>query len=287
MVKVCQNIFLPDGFYIDGYLKENLDILAESITKDFDFVILVSGGGMTRVGKSLIAMQIGAYLNNKVNELNKLHNTFSTENYSFRGEELIRMGKESPPYYVLVYDEAGSDLMARKTMHGTTQALLDFFREIGQKNLFLICVLPDFFDLPKGIAVTRSVCLIDVDFVEKFNRGKFKFYGRKAKKFLFLKGKKFLDYDAHRPDFHGAFTNFYTIDETKYRQMKIDALHGREQDAAKKVNDKITPRHKRLAEHRTIMVRMLKEKGYTQEEIGKALGVAQGDISKIERGIWD
>ena len=281
MVKVCIDKF-PEtgGFYIDGYLKENLDILAESITKDFDFVILISGSGMTRVGKSLIGMQVGYYLNYKVNELNKLHNTFTTDNYAFRGDYLIKMSKEFPQYSVLSFDEAGSDLMARKTMHGTTQALLDYLRECGQKNQFLICILPDFFDLPKGIALTRSVCLIDVQFADKFNRGRFNFYGRRAKKMLYLKGKKFLDYESHRSDFHGAFTNFYTIDETKYRQMKMDALQGREKQAA----DKESRKHIRLSAHRKELILFLKEQGITQTAIAERMGITQAEVSKIVSG---
>jgi predicted XRE-type DNA-binding protein len=285
MVKVCVKEFPEtEGFYLDGYLKENLDILAESITKDFDFVILISGSGMTRVGKSLIGMQVGYYLNSRVNELNKLHNTFTTDNYSFKGEELIKMSKEFPQYSVVCFDECGSDLMARKTMHSTTQALLDYLRECGQKNQFLICILPDFFDLPKGIALTRSVCLIDVQFVEKFNRGNFKFYGRRAKKMLYLKGKKFLDYDAHRPDFHGAFTNFYTVDEAKYRQMKLDALHGREKDAAQKVSERMTRTQIRLTNQKRELVIWLKEQGISQADIARRLGVTSADISILLSG---
>ena len=32
----------------------------------------------------------------------------------------------------------------------------------GKRNLFNFLVIPDFFDLPKGIALNRSVCLIVV-----------------------------------------------------------------------------------------------------------------------------
>jgi len=283
MVLVCPGVFpnKPEGFHMDGYLKENLDILAENITNDFDFVILVSGGGMTRIGKSLIAMQIGYYLTHKVNELNGIHNTFTTDNYSFRGEDLIVKAKCAPRYSVLVYDEAGSDLMARKTMHSTTQALLDFFREIGQANLFLICVLPDFFDLPKGIAVTRSVCLIDVDFVEKFTRGKFKFFSRRAKKLLYLRGKKTLDYDCVKPDFYGTFTNFYTVDEMKYRQMKLEALRNREKDEVEKLKERMTSTARRLLHQKRELVLFLKECGVSQREIAKRAGVTEADISLL------
>ena len=277
---VCEGCFpnKPEGFYMDGYLKDNLDILVESIVKDFDFIILISGSGMTRVGKSLIGQQIGFYLNHMMKIKYKIDNVYDAENnFVFRGDQLISKGKQSPQYVILNFDEAGSDLMARKTMHGTTQAVLDYLRECGQKNQFLICILPDFFDLPKGIALTRSVCLIDVDFIEKFQRGKFKFYGRRAKKMLYLKGKKFLDYDCHKPDFHGAFTNFYTIDEVKYKEMKMDALQGREKQQA----EKATNTHRKLMDRWWIGVRDDYSKGMTQIEIAKKYNCSQGEISHI------
>ena len=283
MVKVCQKEFPEtDGFYMDGYLKENMDILIESIGNDFDFIILISGKGMTRIGKSQIGKQIGFYINSEVNRIYKNNNEYTAENnFVFRGKQLIEKGKDSPKYVVINFDEAGADLMARKTMHSTTQAVLDYLRECGQKNQFLICILPDFFDLPKGIALTRSVCLIDVDFVEKFNRGKLRFYGRRAKKMLYLKGKKFLDYEAYRPDFHGAFTNFSPIDEEKYKQMKLDALHGREKDETDKANNKNSAYRKVLDKWWDSVYYDYKIGNMTQLAIAKKHNCSQSEVSKI------
>src|SRR3990167_5083279 len=278
MGRVCQKQFPEtDGFHLDGYLQEYLDILATKVAYDFDWVILVSGRGMVRVGKSVLGgHQVGCYLTHKVNELHGTKNTFTQDNFVFRGDELIKIAKTMPPYSVIVYDEAGSDLMARKTMHSTTQALLDFFREAGQLNLFLICILPDFFELPKHIALTRSVCLIDVDFREKFNRGKFRFYGRKNKKFLYLKGKKYLDYDSQGPDFQGSFVNFFTVDREAYKQKKMDALMGREKQAS----ERITARDKRLSEHRRILSRWIYEElKIPQVEIANRLRLSQPEVS--------
>ena len=282
MARVCQKDFpITDGFYMDGYLKDNMDILVDSIVNDFDFVILVSGNGGVRMGKSVLGgMQIGYYLNSQVKEKHGIDNPFTLDNFVFRGEELIKVAKTLPPYSVIVYDEAGSDLVGRKTMHTTTQALLDFFREVGQLNLFLICILPDFFDLAKSIALTRSICLIDVDFRERFNRGKFSFYSKKSKKYLYLKGKRWLDYDAQSADFEGIFVDFYTLDEKRYRELKRMALEGRERDAANKVSDK----QKRLSNHRTELIRWLNEKGESQENIAEKLGVSQAEISRIING---
>jgi len=230
MTLVCEGCFKekPEGFFLDPMLKSNLDILLKAITKDNDFVLLVSGSGQVRVGKSVLAMQVGAYLTDAINKAEGIGNTFTTDNFVFRGTELVKKAKDLPKYSCLVYDEAGADLLGRKVMHQATQSVLDFFRECGQLNLFLIIVLPDFFDLPKGIAITRSTFLLDVDYAEKFNRGRFRLYGPRNKKMLYLIGKRYLDYDAVKPDYpNGSFTNFYPIDESRYRDLKLSALTGR------------------------------------------------------------
>lgn len=279
MAMVCKEEF-PEtgGFSMDRYLQENLDILADSIVEDFDFIILVTGRGMTRAGKSRLASQVGSYLTSRVKAMHKKEVSFTCANYSFRGDHLIKNGKSTGKYHSLVYDEAGSDLQAKKVMHSTTQALLDYIRECGQLNQFLICVLPDYFDLPKSIALTRSVCLIDVDFKEKFIRGKYRFYGRRSKKLLYLKGKKYLDYDSHPPDFFGTFPDFLCVDEKEYNKMKVDALMGREQQ----VKDKVSDKYKRLSRHRRLLINWIwKEHGHTQVEIGERLGITGGEVSTI------
>jgi hypothetical protein len=91
-------------------------------------------------------------------------------------------------------------------------------------------VMPEFFDLPKGIAITRSIFLIDVGYSASkegmFKRGSFRFYSRRHKKLLYMKGKKELNYNSHPYNFMGEFRNFYPIDEEEYRKSKIEALGG-------------------------------------------------------------
>jgi len=277
MVKVCQDRFpQTQGYYLNDYLKSQLDIYVDGIKNDFDFVFLITAGGMVRLGKSVMGMQIGDYVNDEVNKRYGLNNTFDLKNYCFKGDELIKVAKTLPKYSVIVYDEAGSDLVGRKTMHSTTQALLDFFRECGQLNLFLICILPDFFELPRSIAITRSACLIDVDFRERFNRGLFRFYSPRAKKRLYILGKKMLDYTASKCDFVGNFTNFYPLDEQGYRNLKHIALTGRQQDEA----EKVTRKDIRITNQRNILIRWLHEElGYPLTAIAERIGIEPNAIS--------
>lgn len=244
MVRVCQREFPKgyykgqkgDGFYIDDLLKMQLDVLLKNIKDDWDFTILITGGGEVRVGKSVLAMQIAAYWINQLKELYDIEVPFSVENnLILEGNKLIKKGNElgqSYPYSPLIFDEAGADLEGKKIMRSSTQDVLDFYRECGQYNLLNILVLPEFFDLPKGIALSRSICLIDVYTLTNdndiFQRGYFKFFSRRNKKQLYIKGKRELDYDAYKYNFNGKFFNFYPVNEKEYRKLKQEALSRRE-----------------------------------------------------------
>jgi len=240
--RVCEKLYPAgfshnrhDGFYLEPNLKAQLDILLKNIKNDWDFTILITGRGEVRVGKSVLAMQISAYWVSEINRLYKKDIPFGLNNFVFDGRKLIEKGNElgqEYPMSPLIYDEAGADLAGTKMVNQMTQDVLDFYRECGQYNLLNIIVLPDFFDLPTALALTRSIFLIDVDYHVNddgiFVRGDLKFYSRPNKKKLYLKGKRERDYNAWHYDFHGRFYNFYPLNEAKYRKAKIEALKHRE-----------------------------------------------------------
>jgi len=247
MARVCTDKYpvgtfkhqkLP-GFYMDDLLKAQIDILLKNIKNDWDFTIIISGSGEVRVGKSVLAMQVAAYWADQIEKLYGKKVIFDLEhNFVFEGDKLIEKGNflgENYKYSPLIFDEAGADLESKKVLRKTTQQVLDYFRECGQYNLLNLLVIPEFFDLPRGIAITRSIFLLDVYYLADeegiFRRGFFKFYSRRAKKRLYLLGKKDLDYSVVPPDFSGArFTNFYPIDEQAYRKAKQVALLGRSKE---------------------------------------------------------
>jgi len=245
MVRVCCDWFPnkkhpeKSGFYMDDRLKLQIDVLLKNITKDWDFTILISGQGEVRVGKSMLALQIGAYWTYEIEKRYGLKCPFNIqENILFEGKNLIKAGNAlgaKYKYAVLLFDEAGADLEGKKVLTGATQDVLDYFRECGQYNMLNIIVLPEFFDLPKGIALTRSIFLLDVSYIADedaiFQRGYFDFYSKRSKKWLYLKGKRDLNYSCVKSDFgsnKGRFYKFYPINEKEYREAKQEALKKRE-----------------------------------------------------------
>ena len=259
MVKVCENLFPQGsypkqkgaGFYMDGMLRDNIDIMAESIGNDMQFLGLCCASTYgVRTGKSTLLQQIATYFTWKVNQLHGTKNTFSNKNIFFKSKKLIEAAQNAPPYSVLILDE-GDDL----TEHAFSKILKDlkkFLRKCGQYNLFIMVILPDFFEMPRGIAISRSNFLIDVKFQGKFERGYFDFYNFKAKKSLYQKGKKMNDYDVQAPNFKGRFVKLYTVDEEEYRRIKEEDA---EQDAADEDEKKL---HKQT-EQRNALSLLLKK----------------------------
>jgi len=251
MVKVCELEYpkgyskyqKSSGFAMNPILKQQLDIYLKNIKNDWDFTIIIAGEGEVRVGKSVLAMQIAAYWCNQIKELYGVDVPFDLkQNYVFNGVDLIKKGNElgqKYPYSPLIFDEAGADLEGIKAMSKTTKAVKDFFRECGQYNLLNILVIPEYFDLPKGIALSRSSCMINVYWLGTdegiMKRGYFKFYSRPNKKRLYLYGKKDLNYNAWKQDFYGTFDNFYPLNEKEYRKMKKVALKTREKVTSKEI----------------------------------------------------
>ncbi len=252
MTRVCEDVLPLEfvkkqksrareaGFYFHPTLKEQIDTYLKNVDKDWDFVIIISGEGEVRVGKSFLASQIGKYWTKRIKELYGKDVPFNLkDNFVFNGNNLIKKGNylgTKYPMSCLVFDEAGADLEGIKAMRRTTQNVKDYLRECGQYNMLTIIVIPEFFDLPKGIAISRSDCMVNVYWLGDENgymkRGYFKFYSRPNKKHLYLKGKRNLDYNAWSYDFFGSFDNLFTLNFDEYKEVKKKALRRREKGSA-------------------------------------------------------
>ena len=135
-------------------------------------------------------------------------------------EDLIKRAFEVPKYsFVLVDEWEDSTYWGELGM-----SLRQFFRKCRQLNLFMMLIIPNWFQLPLSYAVSRSAFAIDVKFEDGFQRGFFDFYDFESKRYLYIKGKKYHHYKVQRPTFQGRFTDGYGLPEKEYRKAKYQDM---------------------------------------------------------------
>ena len=250
-----------DGRYIDAFLYENLRTYAKAIVRDLTFLGFISSSTLeVGTGKSVFVQQIGEAWESLLLEEHGIERPLQLEAIVFKPEDLMDVSKKIPKYSVIILDEWEDSHYWSKL--GIT--LRQFFRKCRQLNLFMICIIPNFFELPRGYAVSRSAFFIDVCFGDNFERGLFKFYGFPTKKRLYHKGKKEMDYGVVRPDFVGDFGDGYVVGREAYLEKKRKDLEGTEEII--KPNDIKKRLYLGLYEK-------LKAYGATEKELGALFGV--------------
>lgn len=236
------------GFYMQGFLRQNLDDIPAFLKKSWDCVCIVSGHGKVRIGKSTLAAQVGFYIawllaggEMKVNEKNQAIGVIKPtspvrfnlkDNVVFSAEDLqdraTTLYKKYGKNQVIMYDEGRQGLDSARAMESINKGMEDFLQECGFMGHVIIIVLPNFFKLHEDYAVARSLFLIDVFADQKYNRGYFNFYNEKQKEHLFYFGKKRIGvtakYMATNESFWGKFTPWLPFDKDEYEDMKKEAI---------------------------------------------------------------
>lgn len=275
--------FNGQEYYIDGYLAAQLLTIAYNLPKDWDIVIIITGDRVVRIGKSVLAITVCAFLAYVLKRMGKGID-FTIDDIYFDNKEMMEKAQEKPPYSINLYDEGREGLAANKAFSQVQKDLIDFFTECGQLNQIFVVVAPDFFDLKEYMAVARSEVLLNVYRKEtpvkidlfkdgtkypviRFDRGYFEFFSRARKRNLFDKSQstRRKSYALVQHNFRGRFTNQYPIDETAYRQKKKEALarfkerHEKEKEPARRKSDDL----------RDALIFDWKAKGMNNTEIAK------------------
>jgi len=239
------------GYYMDGYLKRNLDGIPGFLKKEWDVVGIVTGHGKVGTGKSTIAMQVcynlawmqsGGKVIEEEYEKGKFRTIdiikpkkkvrFGMENIVFTPEDLMKKAetlyKKYGPNQVILYDEGKSGLDSENAMKSINKAMTEFMQRCRVYHHIIIIVLPNFFKLHEDYAVARSLFLIDAFADKNFNRGYFNFYNELQKEKLFFFGKRLLGvrarYSAASANFWGRFTKWIPVDKEEYDNAKMKAI---------------------------------------------------------------
>lgn len=221
--------------YIDDRLKQELDenIIPDLKKDDTDFVFCIDG--KERSGKSKLADNIAGYIASQMN-VNYSHDNFHLSPTQFRNG-IVNSTKRN----IVIYDEAHKGMGSRRSLSEINNILVDLMMEMGQKNLFVILVLPTFFMLDKYAAIHRTNGLFHVykskerDPITKKRRRFWVFFNEKNKIELYVKGRQFLNYNVVKwPPFRGTFYDQWIVDKEKYTEKKKESFkqHGKRETKA-------------------------------------------------------
>ena len=204
--------------YCDPQIREELLKVRERVlNKDRDFVAVYDGE--EGVGKSVLAQQHAVILDPN----------FTIDNIVFTADSFIKKIKDpnTKKGTCIVLDEAFSSANSRGALTEVNRSMIGLATEMRQKNLFVLLVLPSFFDLDRYFALLRCRALFHVYFTPEEDRH-YIVFNKDTKKLLYLLGKKFYDYNKPKAPFAPAkFFNQYTVDEEDYRFKKAEAFRKR------------------------------------------------------------
>lgn len=212
-----------NGVAIDDVMAKQIPRMIRQVTKhDSDKLIIIDG--REGCGKSVLAMQIAKALDADFN-IDKI----AFNHIEF--EEKIKDIKRKKGDCILL-DEGFSSANSRATMSQINRIMVQMGTEMRQLNLFVIIVLPSFFDLDKYFAIHRSETLIHAYKNKKGMRGNYIIFPYKKKLKLFLKGKKFYNYGCVKSPYPAcSFNKFYVVDEIEYKKAKLNAFRTKPLDA--------------------------------------------------------
>lgn len=182
--------------------------------KDKDRVIVIDGA--ERSGKSVFAQQLGYVLDP----------TLSIDRICFTPEEFQRAVTNASKGQCVIYDEAFTGLSSRSSLAEVNRLMVSLMMEMGQRNLFVIIVIPTFFLLDRYVALFRSKDLFHI-YTKEGKRGRWIYFNSRKKKVLYILGKKMYDYSKPKSKFRGRFYDRYTVNEAEYRKKKRSALIGK------------------------------------------------------------
>ena len=198
--------------------KELLKVKHRVLTKDRDWVVVYDGE--EGVGKSVLAMQHAKVLDPN----------FDLDHVVFTADDFIRVIKDPKTKRgtAIVLDEAFSSANSRASLTEVNKSMIAVATEMRQKNLFVLMVLPSFFDLDRYFAIWRCRALFHLYFSPDEDR-RYILFPKDEKKKLYLFGKKFYNYNKpHSPFPPFNFPNHYVVDEMAYRQKKAEAFKKRQ-----------------------------------------------------------
>ena len=234
---------IEEDKYMDGFLKQNLDLLIEAVNKNWDGILYLSG--YEGDGKSTLASQLGYYFDKTIN----------LDRVVFTSRQFLEACLNAKPKQCIIFDESYLTFSNRSLFNEMTRILISMLTMIRKKQLFVIIVSPTFFDIVKYIAIHRARALIFV-YAKGLERGYFAFYNRLRKQELYVKGRRDNNMYVVNPNFKGRFTKWFPFSVKDYDAKKESAI----QELTSMINKtkEVKPEEKLIKERAEIEAHLIK-----------------------------
>lgn len=218
----------PKILKLDSLFRPELDKVKMRVKKkNWDYVALVAG--LPGSGKSTFARGLARYF----------CKWFDVNHIAFSGDDFIEITNSCKEYSSVILDESFASLNSKLTQTEDFIKIINHLQLIRQRHLFIFLCLPNFFDLAKGIAIFRSSHLFVTYADNNGDRGYFLAFDRDNKRKLYVKGSKFMDYNAQKANFYAKFwENNDILDINEYDKRKAHHLKSQNKEEVEKMRNK-------------------------------------------------
>ncbi len=251
---------------IDWDISEVLDMATTRNKRNFQYIAIIAG--IPGTGKTTLSFNLASYVC-----------PWFTEKYvCFTADEFIRLTSTCPKYSSVILDESFEAFNSKGSMTKDFKKVLNHLQIVRQRNLFLFLNLPNFFDLSKNIAVFLASHLFFVYSDREGTRGRFLVFDRDAKRELYVKGSRFMDYSCVDANFRARFyvNKGMILDEEAYEAKKLK--HFKEQD--EKIRSETT-----VSDRNSIIYRLKKEKFWSSKDLATFFKLDNTYIDRIIRNV--
>lgn len=256
----------PDGspkiLRLDSLFRPELDKVKVRVRKkNWDYLALVAG--LPGSGKSTFARGLARYF----------CKWFDVNYVAFSGDDFVEITNTCPEYSSVILDESFASLNSKVTQTEDFIKIINHLQLIRQKHLYIFLCLPNFFDLAKGIAIFRSSHLFVTYADEKGDRGYFLAFDRDNKRKLYVKGSKFMDYNAQKANFYAKFwENEDILDINEYDRRKKEHLNSQNKEEVEKLHNK--------QQRNKILWRLYSEYDWKVKDLGKLADLDEKSVYK-------
>lgn len=258
------------NLYIEPKLKSKLDLMATRTLgkSEQDNVVLIDGDEGS--GKTTIASLIAYYMAFVTKR------ELSIDNVFFDLDKLIDFAMKTEKQIIWWDEGALGGLASEWWMKNQKRFMKLLMISRKRRHFFIICI-PKFFKLNEYFVVDRSIALIHTYVDKGINIGRFVYFTKAKKEYLYYDWKKSRkrSYRNHY-DFRGRFTNTLgkVINEKLYDKKKDSAIMNMDKGEEKRSVESLQK------EFRQKVVKNMMGNGTTQKQIAEILNVSIPTIKK-------